>query len=73
MPVPDLIKRNILRVIRENPDEKFWISKLNRRLGLSIQTVSKYVDELIEEGKLESNYQSKRKLVYIPEEKDEED
>lgn len=71
MPVPDLIKKNILRVIRRNPNEEFWISKLTRRLGLSIQTVSKYVDELIEEGKLESDHQSKKKLVYMSEEKDE--
>lgn len=65
-PRPWEAKKKILKILKENPDERFWFSKLAEETSMSESTVSKYAKKLEEEFKVKIEEEGRLKLVKLP-------
>lgn len=65
MSLKKLAKEEIIKLIKNNPDQKWFVSKIANKIGVSVGSASNYINELIEEGKLKANNQEGSSAKYL--------
>lgn len=65
MPPGSLIKKEIIRVLKENDSEPWYITKLARELPVSATSISIHVRELEEEGKVKTFKREGSRAKYV--------
>lgn len=58
-------KEKVIKLLSNNNDKKWYISKIADGLGISVGTASNYIGELEEEGKVETYKQEGSRAKYV--------